>query len=73
MHQEAEVNPRVPPDVITYNSVMNAWARSGLPEGPEKAEGVFRRIEKRGLKPDTISFSTSILAWANSGDALAGK
>jgi hypothetical protein len=36
MHQEVEVNPLVRPNVITYNSVINAWTKSGLPEGPKK-------------------------------------
>jgi pentatricopeptide repeat protein len=56
MHCESHVNPFVLPDVITYSSVINAWAKSGLPEGPEKAEAVFRRMEGAGLKPNTNLF-----------------
>jgi hypothetical protein len=60
MNHKAEENPRVLPNVTIYSSVVNAWARSGLPEGPKKAEGVLRQTEKLGLKADTIPFSTGI-------------
>jgi hypothetical protein len=62
MYQESGTNPLVLPDVITYNIAMNAWAKSGLPEGPEKSEGLFRRMEKNGLDPKTISFNSVITA-----------
>ena len=53
--------------------VVNAWAKSELPEGPEKAEAVFRRMEEAGLKPNTISFNTVINAWANRRDPVAAR
>jgi pentatricopeptide repeat protein len=73
MHQESGANPLVRPNVVSYNSAMNAWAKSGLPEGPKKAEGLFRRMEELGLKPDTTSFGIVISAWANSRDPSVGK
>jgi hypothetical protein len=66
MYQEAEVNPLVLPDIIMYNSVINVWAKSELPEGPKKAEETFQRMERFGLNP-TISFTVVIAAWASSG------
>ena len=38
MHQMSYANPLVVPNVITYGSVINAWAKSGLPNAGEKAE-----------------------------------
>jgi hypothetical protein len=51
MEEEANVNPLALPTTVTYNSIINAWAKSGLQEGPGKAEALFRRMEKVGLKP----------------------
>eukprot|EP00957_Ditylum_brightwellii_P177065 13488565-Ditylum_brightwellii.AAC.1 len=34
----------VRPNVITYNSVMNAWSRSGSPNAAEKAESILKRL-----------------------------
>jgi pentatricopeptide repeat protein len=64
MQQEAYENPLVLPTTVTYNSVINAWTKNGVPEGPEKAEDAFRRMKNAGLNPTTISFSSDFAAWA---------
>ena len=73
MHQESSSNRRVEPNLVTYNSVINAWSKSGLPDAGEKAEALLQRMEELGLKPNTISFNAAISAWANSNDSSAGQ
>ena len=73
MHQESRLNHRVEPDLVTYNSVINAWSKSGLRDAGEKSQVLLQRMEELGLKPDTISFNAAISAWANSNDPSAGE
>jgi hypothetical protein len=34
MNKEAKKNPAVSPDAVTYGTIINAWAKSGLKEAP---------------------------------------
>jgi len=69
----------VRPNVITYNSVMNAWSRSGSPNAAKKAESILKRLlshpmGKGGeLRPNGISFSTAIHAWSKSSMPQGAK
>jgi len=60
------------PNNIVFNSVIDAWARSGSPDAGEKAEALLRRMEvlsrmdEYDVRPDTISFNTCIKAFCNS-------
>ena len=59
---------------MTYNSVMNAYAKSSDAKAAEKAEKLLsemkKRVEEEGddcsVRPDFFSFSTVINAWARS-------
>jgi pentatricopeptide repeat protein len=73
MQHESSSNHRVEPDLVTYNSVINAWSKSGLRDAGEKSQVLLQRMEELGLKPDTISFNAAISAWANSNDSSAGQ
>ena len=70
----------VRPNVISYNMVMNAWARSGRPEAAERVEEWFRELQRRhrhessnsnnsctDWKPDHVTYMTRINAWERSG------
>ncbi|KAL7525356.1 hypothetical protein ACHAXR_000970, partial [Thalassiosira sp. AJA248-18] len=54
------------PNNIVFNSVIDAWARSGGPDAGEKAEALLHRMEvvsrmnEYDVRPDTISFNTCI-------------
>jgi pentatricopeptide repeat protein len=71
MHKEAEENPLVKPDVMTYNLVMRAWANSKLPGFLKKTEATFRQMEADGLSPDASAFNAVISAHVYQKDALA--
>ncbi len=73
MHRESSSNRLVEPDLVAYNSVINAWSKSGLRDAGEKSEVLLQRMEELGLKPDRISFTSVISAWANSNDPTAGQ
>ena len=73
MHRESSSNRLVEPNRVTYNSVINAWSKSGLQNAGEKAEALLQRMEELGLKLGTISFNSVISAWANSNDPTAGQ
>jgi hypothetical protein len=55
------------PDHVTYNSVMNAYAKSREPGAPQKAEDLLRELHQlydttgdRCLKPSSRSFNTCV-------------
>ena len=83
----SEKNMLLCPNVITYNAVLNCWAKSkGIKESAINAQSLLDRMISLGeknhktqipslpiIKPDIISFHTTMDAWANSGDQDAGR
>lgn len=71
---ESDRHPNCKPNTMTYNSVMNAYAKSSDANAAEKAEKLLfemkKRVEEEGhdcsVMPDFFSFSTVINAWARS-------
>lgn len=69
------------PDIVSYNAVIDAYAKSSREDAAENAEQILRRmghLYKEGrvdIRPNTRSFNTVINAWAKSGrgDEAAGK
>lgn len=63
----------IQPDVITFNSVIHAWANSPHPHASNRCERLLQRMElihhknNYPLRPDRISYNTVIHALANSG------
>ena len=57
----------VKPDIISFNTVVSAWARSG---DAERAElWLFRmKDEEVHVQPDVYSYTTVIQAWARNGN-----
>ena len=55
------------PSTVTYNAVMDAWAKSQSRDAPEHAEALLTEMESLHLFPDKISYSTVITAWTKSG------
>lgn len=61
------------PSLTIYNTVLNAWANSHLPNAPKRAETLLDRMKSHasigknpGVEPDSISISTVILCHARS-------
>ena len=67
----------VRPDIISYNAVINAWAKSRESDAARRAEEILNHMLKlheggqEGCCPNTTSFNTVIAAWAKSRDKSA--
>jgi len=70
------------PDLVSYNTVMDAWARSGEADSAKRAEQLLQRMEEQysnnhaTIKPNTRSYNTVINAFAKSslpGSAARAK
>jgi pentatricopeptide repeat protein len=74
MHQEYNRTQNVAfhPRRSVFGMVLNAWAKSGLQEAPQRAESILRRMfqlhEQHQLdtKPDVICYSSVMNCWAQS-------
>lgn len=61
------------PNLLSYNTVINSWAKSSLPESASRAETLLTRMLKRyksesfsTIKPDVVTFSSVLNALAKS-------
>lgn len=67
-------NKLVKPDAYTYNTVINAWAKSGERGSASRAQHLLSIMEQRynmgdhKIKPNTRSYTSVIDAWAKSGE-----
>lgn len=54
------------PDTITFNAVLDAWARSGDRVAPYRAEQILDHMDdlyrsgNKGVKPDTYTYNTLV-------------
>jgi len=61
-----EDNKEVKPDTITFNAVLDAWARSGDRMAPHRAEQIVDHMDElyragnKGVKPDTYTYNTLV-------------
>ena len=64
LEQNAEYAKELKPNNVVFNSVIDAWARSGSNVAGEKAESILLRMETLSemeiydVRPDTITFNT---------------
>ena len=63
------------PDALSYSAAIQAWAKSGLPEAPIKAEELLARMQeptgkKRGVAPILICYEALMDAHARSSSGL---
>lgn len=67
-------NTSVRPDTITFNAVLDAWARSGDRMAAHRAEQILDHMDElyragnQGVKPDTYTYNTLINAHAKSSE-----
>ena len=72
-------NEKVKPDRVLYNSVIDAWAKSGRKEAPKRAEAILHHMEQlnqkghEGVRPDFICYNSVINAWAKSREHGAAQ
>lgn len=68
------------PNLLSYNTVINSWAKSSNPDSAVRAESLLTRILKKyrseafsTIKPDVVTFSSVLNALAKSKIHLKGK
>jgi pentatricopeptide repeat protein len=61
----------VTPDIITFNTVIHAWAQSSSKAAPKHALEVFGRMDAHGIAPDAVTFTSLLqcLSRSNSNKA----
>ena len=65
------------PDLTSFNSIINAWAKSRDRDRARKAEAILHHMERQyatgrsDLRPNVITYATVINAWARSGEVDA--
>ena len=52
------------PSLLTYNTVLNAWSKSGLPGSSQRAQELLERMMNGNIRPNTVSFAICIKAYA---------
>lgn len=63
----------IKPSVVTFSSVINAWAKSRHPDAGERAEDLLIRMENMDCPPSTESYTAAIDAWSRSKKPWATK
>ena len=63
------LNPEACPDVVSFTSVIRAWARSSNPQAAEKAEALLLKVRElsgknKNIKPDIVMYNSVLDAWA---------
>jgi pentatricopeptide repeat protein len=64
-------------DAVTFNGVMDAWAKSGRSKAPQRAEAVLKEMIEYSnagwveVTPNVVSYTTVLSTWANSNQAKA--
>ena len=53
-----------PPSVISYSTVLDAFAKSSKPGTARRAEKILRQMKDRGVQPNDISWNIVINAYA---------
>jgi pentatricopeptide repeat protein len=56
-----ETETVVTPNLVTYNTLILAFAKRGL---AQNAEAVLRAMQESSIQPDIISFNSVLYAWA---------
>lgn len=60
-------------DQVFASTAMNALAKSGLRDAPQRAEALLEKMKQQRLKPNSITVSAVIEVWANSGQKGAAQ
>lgn len=67
-------NPAMKPDVVTYTSLVTAWANSNRRGyGANRAEEILNRMIMAGCEPNTVTFNAVLKAWCRSAEMDASE
>jgi pentatricopeptide repeat protein len=55
-------------NLVIYNQLLSAWARSGADDAPQKMEHVLEIMQNQGLQPNHVTFNTQLRYWGGLGD-----
>jgi pentatricopeptide repeat protein len=61
---------RVQPNIISYNSLITAWARSNNPERVQRGESVWHQLKSAGLKPRAQDFNVLLSLYKDAPDKV---
>jgi len=72
---QSENDIKMMPNIVTINSVLEAFANAQSFESAERAEEFLYAIPTNyaNIQPDVVSFSTVMLAWANLGEGARAE
>ena len=55
---------KLAPDLVSFNIILNAIAKSGREEAGRQAQTVYEKMLEIGVAPDIITFNSLLNAWA---------
>jgi hypothetical protein len=55
-------------NIVIYNQLLSAWARSGVNEAPQKMENVLGTMQNHGFQPNHSTFNIQLRYWGGLGD-----
>ena len=58
--------PELRPHVVIWSQILDAWAKSQLPEAPERMEALLERMKTEGVEGDVIAWGCLVEYWAKS-------
>ena len=64
---ESGFAPNIRPTDVTYNNVINAWAKSGNQGSGERTELLLQQMVQNGLQPDVKTVGGVLNAWTKVG------
>jgi len=56
-------NVELRPNVFIYNNLLQAWAVSGLPEAPDKFDGLLQTMHQEGVPPNELTYNILLRYW----------
>jgi len=69
MMLKSTTTTKVAPDLITFNSVMAAWSKSNVADGPDRCLRLLEEMKELKIKPHTVTYTTIITSFAKRGRA----
>jgi hypothetical protein len=70
-HQAGDMD--VKPNVVNYNSVINAWGRCKSKGSATRAAEILKMMDDDDVEADTLSYSLVVSAWAHSPETGATR
>jgi hypothetical protein len=55
----------VPPNVVSFNSLIHAYSKSDAPESAERANSVLKEMTDAAVSPDLMTYCSQLTVWSN--------